>query len=87
MARGVINGKIDSSSDLVVDTNAVVNADINADRVLIKGKVKGNVSAQKLIFVTATGSLDGDIETQKFVLEPGSVFTGHCSMLTPEKNK
>ena len=85
MVRGSINGVIDSSSDLVVDTNAVVNADINAERVLIKGNVKGNVNGQKLIFVTASGSLEGDIETQKFVLEPGSVFTGKCTMLQDVK--
>lgn len=81
MIRGKVNGQIDSSSDLVVDTNAVVNADITAERVLIRGKVKGNVIGSKLIFVTSSGSLDGDITTAKVVLEPGCVFTGKCIMV------
>jgi len=86
MVRGKINGKIDSTSDLVVDTNAVVNADLKATRVLIKGKVKGNIEAEKLVFVTSSGSLDGDITTEKFVLEPGSIFTGKCTMIQNEQD-
>ena len=53
LIRGKITGKIDTQSDLVVDTNAVVEADIKAARVLIRGKVKGNVHGEKLIFVTS----------------------------------
>ena len=81
LIRGKITGKIETQSDLVIDTNAVVEADIKADRVLIRGKVKGNVHGEKLIFVTSTGSLDGDIVTQKVVLEPGSDFSGKCTMV------
>ena len=73
--------KMNSTSDLVIDSDAVVNADITAERVLIRGKVKGNIIGNKLIFITASGSLDGDITTAKVVLEPGCVFTGKCSMV------
>ena len=73
MIRGKVNGKIDSTSDLV--------------RVLIRGKVKGNVIGNKLIFITASGSLDGDITTGKVVLEPGCIFTGKCTMVRNENEK
>lgn len=84
MIRGNVTGSIQSTSDLVIDSNAVVNADITARRVLIRGKVKGNIVGDKLIFVTASGSLDGDITTAKVVLEPGCVFTGKCTMVNEE---
>ena len=84
MIRGKVSGTIQSTSDLVVDSNAVVEADISARRVLIRGKVKGNVTSEKLIFVTSTGSLDGDITTAKVVLEPGCNFTGKCTMIKDE---
>ena len=87
LIRGNVNGTIDSTSDLVIDTGSVVNADIKAERVLVRGKVKGNVIGNKLIFVTASGSIDGDITTGKVVLEPGCVFTGKCSMVRKEKEK
>lgn len=87
LIRGKVNGEIDSTSDLVIDSDAVVNADITAERVLIRGKVKGNIIGNKLIFITASGALDGDITTGKVVLEPGCVFTGKCSMVRSENEK
>ena len=54
---------------------------------MIRGKVKGNVIGNKLIFITASGSLDGDITTGKVVLEPGCIFTGKCSMVRSENEK
>ena len=87
LIRGKITGKIETQSDLVIDTNAVVEADIKADRVLIRGKVKGNVVGNKLIFITSSGSLDGDITTGKVVLEPGCIFTGKCTMVRNENEK
>ena len=87
IVKGQISGNIEATSDLVIDTDAIVNADISAERVLIRGKVKGNVIGNKLIFITASGSLDGDITTGKVVLEPGCVFTGKCSMVRNENEK
>lgn len=87
MIRGKVNGNIDSEGDLVIDTDAIVNANIVAERVLIRGKVKGNVIGNKLIFVTASGTLDGDITTAKVVLEPGCTFTGKCTMVKNENEK
>ena len=81
MIRGKVNGKIDATSDLVIDSCSEVNADINAVRVLIKGKVHGNVTARDLVFVSATGILDGDITSKRVVLEPGSTFSGRCTMV------
>ena len=87
MIRGKVNGKIDSTSDLVIDSDAVVNADIKAERILVRGKVCGNVIGNKLIFVTSSGSIEGDITTEKVVLEPGCIFTGKCSMVRSENEK
>ncbi|MEE1167088.1 MAG: polymer-forming cytoskeletal protein [Treponema sp.] len=81
MIRGKVNGKIDATSDLVIDSCAEVNADINSVRVLVKGTVHGNVTAKQLIFVSASGVLDGDITAAQVVLEPGSTFTGKCTMV------
>ena len=84
MIRCSVNGKIDATSNLVVDSTAEVNADINVARILVKGKVHGNVtiySSRELIFITSTGTIDGDISSKQVVLEPGSTFTGRCTML------
>ena len=81
MIRGRMSGIIETSSDLVIDANASVLSDISADRVLVRGIVEGNISAKRLIIVTAAGSVTGNITSRQVVLEPGSSFTGNCTML------
>ncbi len=80
MIRGNVSGAIEATSDLVVDKDSSVAASISATRVLIKGKVEGNIVARDLVFVSASGSVNGDITSQQVVLEPGSHFTGKCTM-------
>jgi len=68
MIKGKVNGTIEATSDLYIDSGAEVNADISANRVLVKGKVKGNITGKKMIFVTASGSVEGDLTTAQVVL-------------------
>ncbi len=84
MIKGKVSGSINATSDLVIDTNAVVDADINADRVVVKGKVTGNVYGKRLVHVSSSGSVKGDITTGQVVLESGCVFDGKCNMLKNE---
>jgi len=85
MIKGKVSGSIDATSDLVIDTNAVIEADIKADRVVVKGKVTGNITGQRLVYVSSSGSVTGDISTGQVVLEPGCVFDGKCNMLKAEE--
>ena len=86
MIKGSVDGSIESKSDLLVDSGAVVRASIFTDRVYIRGKVEGNITAKRLIYVTSTGSVQGDITASQVVLEPGSVFSGKCTMKTLKNN-
>ena len=73
------NGEVNELDAIKIIEKAKLN---NAkDRILIKGKVKGNVVAKSLVFVTSSGVLDGDITTKKVVLEPGCKFSGKCTMI------
>ena len=84
MIKGKMSGTIEAASDLLIDTDAIVNADISTDRVLVRGKVTGNVTGRQLVYVTSTGSVKGDITSAQVVLEPGSMFTGKCTMSQAE---
>ena len=78
----------DEAFDTIVEKDIAFTGSIKMKKAfMIRGKVKGNVIGNKLIFITASGSLDGDITTGKVVLEPGCVFTGKCSMVRNENEK
>jgi cytoskeletal protein CcmA (bactofilin family) len=81
MIRGRVSGEIDAVSDLVIDTDAQVSSDIVADRVLVRGNVQGDIDGKRIVIVTATGAVTGNIVSKQVVLEPGSTFSGKCTML------
>lgn len=81
MIRGRVTGTISATSDLVVDTGASVAAEVSASRVLVRGTVEGNISAGRLVRISSTGSVTGDITAEQVVLDPGSRFSGRCTML------
>ncbi|MCL2805114.1 MAG: polymer-forming cytoskeletal protein [Treponema sp.] len=81
LIRGKVSGEINATGLLVIDENAVVNANINALRVLIRGQVKGDVTAVEKVEVTVTGKLAGNVTAPEILMETGCVFNGRCTMV------
>ena len=81
LIRGKVSGEINASGLLVIDEDAIVNANINALRVLIRGQVKGDVTAAQKVEVTLTGKLAGNVIAPEIFMETGCVFNGQCTML------
>ncbi len=78
--KGKVSGRIVASSDLLVDTDAVVNADIKASRVVIKGTVQGKVIAEEIVRIFSSGHLTGDVTAPEVILDTGCFFSGICTM-------
>jgi cytoskeletal protein CcmA (bactofilin family) len=84
LIRGKVSGEIAAHGLLVIDEEAVVDANINASRVIIRGSVKGDVTAAEKVEVTITGRLVGNVRAPEIFMETGCVFNGRCTMT--EKN-
>ena len=80
LIRGKVSGEIAARGLLVIDEEAVVNANINASRVIIRGSVKGNVTAAEKVEVTITGKLIGNVTAPEIFMETGCTFNGQCTM-------
>ena len=80
LIRGKLSGEIIAQGLLVVDEEAVVEADIKASRVIIRGSVKGNVTAAEKVEVTVSGKLVGNVIAPEIFMETGCVFNGRCTM-------
>jgi cytoskeletal protein CcmA (bactofilin family) len=80
LIRGRLCGEIVSQGLLVIDEGAVVEADINASKVVIRGSVKGNVTATERVELSVTGKLVGNVTAPEVLMETGCVFNGRCAM-------
>ena len=80
LIRGRVSGDIIARGILMVDEDAVVEANINASKVVIRGSVKGNVTASEKVEVTVSGKLVGNVSAPEIFMETGCMFNGRCTM-------
>ena len=84
LIRGRVSGEINARGLLLIDEEAVVNADINTSKVIIRGQVKGDVTASEKVEIDATGKLEGDVTAPEIFMDSGCVFNGRCKMTRVE---
>lgn len=78
--EGKLRGEIRGSALVVIGANAVVEATVEADRLVILGRVSGNVVGKSGVEIRAGGRLVGDVQTGQLVVEEGGVLEGRVSM-------
>jgi cytoskeletal protein CcmA (bactofilin family) len=80
LIRGRLSGEIEARGLLVIDEGAVVDANINASKVVIRGSVKGDVTATEKVEISVTGKLIGNVAAPDISMDTGCVFNGRCTM-------
>ena len=83
---GIIEGLVFSDAKVVVGPSGKVLGDIMCQNADISGKVSGIIAVKELLFLKNTAVVDGDISTNKLVVEAGAKFNGNCSMGTKPTN-
>lgn len=74
--NGTFEGEILSQGTLTVGSEAVIKAEIHAAKVVIRGKVQGNITATESIELCDGAQLFGDVRTNKFVVAETALFRG-----------
>ena len=74
--NGIFEGEIISQGTLTIGSEAVIKAEIQAAKVIIRGKVQGNVIATESVEVCDKAELFGDVQTAKFIVAEAAVFRG-----------
>jgi len=82
LLEGKFEGMIQlTDSALTVGATGRIRADIVAREVVVYGEVIGNVSARDRIEVKREGSIVGDLNTQRIVIEDGANFRGSMEIV------
>lgn len=77
---GTLKGNIQSKGRLVIGPKGKVEGEINCNNVEISGYIKGKIKVLELLNMKSSAKVYGEIVAGKLAVEPGSVFTGNCSM-------
>lgn len=78
--HGSAEGEIVVSGDVAIESTATVQASIEARNLSVRGQVTGNVTAQKRLRLSGTGTLNGDARVGRLVVEDGASLNGSITM-------
>jgi cytoskeletal protein CcmA (bactofilin family) len=80
---GTVTGKVQADQVIVSET-AVIKGDILATKILVCGKVDGNLNASSLVEIGSKGKVKGEISTSKLHVMEGGDFNGKIEMKAGE---
>ncbi len=81
---GTVIGQVYSKGKIVVGNTGIIEGEIYCQNADFSGSITAKVEVSELLSLKATSRLKGEIITNKLAIEPGSRFTGNCTM---EKEK
>lgn len=85
---GTVKGYITSKARLVLGNTSRVEGDIKAANLELSGEVNGNIYVTELLTIKTSAKINGDIVSNKLIIEAGAEFNGKCSMKnTPNQLK
>lgn len=83
---GEVEGSIElRGNSLTVGPNGRVRANIHAREVVVHGKVDGNIRGTDRVELKKSALLNGDIATQRIVIEDGAYFKGAIDIQKVDK--
>jgi len=81
--NGVHEGDIITGGTLIINSQGSVYGNLRAEEVICKGRLAGDVAAEKKLTVYSTGSMLGDVVAPSIQIAPGALFKGKCKLGTP----
>lgn len=77
---GELIGKLDCKGRVIIGPQGRIEGDIHCQNAIIEGHFTGNVTVKELLTIKDTAIVNGDIVTDKLMVQTGAVFNVTCSM-------
>ncbi len=79
----LVRGRVNADCVVLSETGAI-KGEVRARKIIVGGKVEGNLWAQEGVEIKATGKVHGDIFANKFSVAEGGKFNGTIGMKMDE---
>jgi cytoskeletal protein CcmA (bactofilin family) len=80
IVEGVVSGHIGVDNRVAIAAGGLVSGDIRAVSIRVAGAVEGDIRGTEFIEIVASGSVEGDLESPRVVINPGASFKGTIAM-------
>lgn len=77
---GAIKGKLVCQAKVIIGPTGMVDGEIKCQNAVIEGRFKGHLHVSELLNVRETAEVDGEITTNKLLVQSGARFNVTCKM-------
>jgi len=84
--EGYLKGEVEGDGTLIIGKHARIIASLAASKVIVYGRVKGDITAGDKIEIRIPAKIDGNIRTPVVAMEEGVEFSGSCIILKKAKS-
>jgi cytoskeletal protein CcmA (bactofilin family) len=77
---GSFKGNLTTKGRLVIGPAGLIDGTVSCQNAEVEGVLKGKIQVQQLLSLKGSARIEGDIVTDKLSVEPGSSFSGNCTM-------
>ncbi len=74
--KGNVTEPVDQASTLILSEHGSIEGSVTASKIVINGKVIGNVKASQFIELQAKASIKGDVNYKSLEMHTGAVIEG-----------
>ena len=77
---GTMKGTLICKGKLIIGPTGTIIGDVQCENAVIEGRFDGILTVGEVLHVKETAKIEGDISTQKLIVQPGSIFNVKCKM-------
>jgi cytoskeletal protein CcmA (bactofilin family) len=77
---GTLKGTLTCKGKVIIGPTGNIIGDITCENAVIEGRFEGILIVGDVLHVKETAKIEGDVSTQKLIVQPGSIFNVKCKM-------
>ncbi len=77
---GTLKGTLNCKGKVIIGPTGYITGEVQCENAVIEGRFEGVLLVNDILHVKETARVEGDVTTQKLVVQPGSIFNVKCKM-------
>ena len=77
---GTLHGTLQCKGKVIIGPTGYIHGEVTCDNAVIEGRFEGILMVSDVLHIKETANIEGDVTTQRLVVQPGSIFNVKCKM-------